>query len=201
MDEQQAREDIKLIRDMLERTRRATAESGTLFIFWGVWLILALAGHYGMVLLHRYGLIWVDWAFFGFAGWIITAVYHYRRGRRVRTRTYAERAAAFVSFGCSIGFLLAAFVLPLFKVYSYDAISAVISLLSGVMLFALGGIYQWPILWAAGILWWLGAATMGFIPGEWRGLALIPLMILGYIVPGLIFRSRFLKNGGDKAAA
>jgi len=200
MDEQQAREEIRLIRAMLERTRRATAESGALFIFWGIWLVLGLAGQYVLFLLQRYEWIWANWAFFGLAGWIVSAVYSIRRGRTSRTRTYAQSATAFVSIGCSIAFLLAAFVFPLLKIYPYDAIPVIIALISGIMLFAMGGIYQWPLLWAAGVLWWVGAAAMAFVPGDWRGIVLIPLIILGYLVPGLIFRARFRRNGGEREA-
>lgn len=200
MDEQQAREDIKLIRDMLERTRRATAESGALFIFWGIWLVLGLAGHYALILLQRYGWIWANWAFFGLTGWIVSTVYSIRRGRKARTRTYAQNATAFVSIGCSIAFLLAAFVFPLLKIYSYDAIAVIIALISGIMQFALGGIIQWPLLWASGVLWWAGSVVMAFVPGDWRAAVLIPLIILGYLVPGLIFRARFRRNGGARAA-
>jgi len=201
MDEQQAREDIQLIRDMLERTRRATAESGALFIFWGIWLVLGLAGHYTVLLLQRYSWIWANWAFFGLTGWVVTAVYSIRRGRQAQMRTYAQSATAFVSIACSIAFLLAAFVFPLLRIYSYDAIPVNIALISGIMQFVQGGLFRWPLLWAAGILWWVGAAAMAFVPGDWRGVILIPLMILGYLVPGLFFRARFRRNGGDRAAA
>jgi hypothetical protein len=201
MNEQDARDDLRLIREMLEKTRRATAESGTLFIFWGIWLILALVGNYTLVYLHRYGWIWVNWAFFGFGGWVVSAVYHIRRGRARLPRTYAQTASAYVSIACSVGFALAAFVFPALKVYSYGVISVIIALVSGILLMALSGIYQLPLLLGAGILWWIGAVVMAFIPDDWRGLVFIPLLVLGYLVPGFIFRSRFRRNRGVMAAS
>jgi hypothetical protein len=107
---------------------------------------------------------------------------------------------AFVSIACSIAFLLAAFLFPLLRIYPYEAIPVNNARISGIMQFVQGGLYRWPLLWAAGILWWVGAAAMAFVPGDGRGLVLIPLMILGYLIPGLIFRSRFRRDGGDKAA-
>jgi len=200
MDEQRAREDIKLIRDMLERTRKATAESGTLFIFWGIWMILAISCMYGLVFLHREDLIWLNWTVFGVIGWIYTAVNRIRQGRVQRTRTYLQTAVGYVSIACAIGYVLAAFAFPLLKVYSYEVISAVIALISGIGLFTLGGLFRMPLLLWSGVLWWLGAIGMAFIPGDWRGLGLVPLMIVGYLVPGLSFRIRFRRNGGEKAA-
>jgi len=46
MNDEQAREDIQIIKNMLEKTRKATAESGTLFVVWGVLIALALLGNY-----------------------------------------------------------------------------------------------------------------------------------------------------------
>ena len=200
MDEQQAREEIRLIRDMLERTRRATAESGALFIFWGVWMILALVGNYALVSLHRYGWLWANWIFFGALGWAVTVFYHVRRGRARPVKTYAQTASAYLSIASGIAFLLAAFILPVLGAYSYGLIPIIVALVSGIMMFGLGGIYQWPVLAAAGVLWWAGAMIMACVPGDWRGVVLIPLMILGYIVPGFVFRARFRRNGGDRAA-
>ena len=134
------------------------------------------------------------------AGWIVSVVYSIRRGRASRTRTYAQASIAFVSIGCSIAFLLAAFVFPLLKIYPYDAIPVVIALISGIMVFAMGGIIRWPLLWVAGLLWWAGSVAMAFVPGDWRGAVLIPLILFGYLVPGLLFRARFRRDGGGGTA-
>jgi hypothetical protein len=191
MDEQQARDDIKLIRDMLERTRRSTADSGTYFIGWGVWIILALVGNYALVYAHLFKWIWVNWAFFGFSGWVATVWYSIRRGRRERVRTFAQEAVAYFSFACGIGFALASFALPVLGVYEYGVIPIVVSLVSGVFLFGLGGIFRAKFLLAAGAAWWAGCIGLAFVPADWRGLSMVPLLIVGYLVPGLVFRARF----------
>ncbi len=56
MNEMQAKQEIQLIKNMLERTRRATAESGTLFIVWGVLIVLALVGDFVLAYFKKY-----DW--------------------------------------------------------------------------------------------------------------------------------------------
>ncbi|MDD8026362.1 MAG: hypothetical protein PHI34_07600 [Acidobacteriota bacterium] len=194
MDEQQARDDIKYIREMLDRTRRSTADSGTLFIFWGFWIILALIGNYALVYTHLFRWIWVDWTFFSFSGWVVTIWHSVRRGRKERIMTFAQEAAAYISFACGIAFALAAFALPLLGAYGYDVISIVIALVSGVLLFGLGGLFKAKFMLAAGLAWWLGAVGLVLIPGDWRGLGIVPLIIIGYLVPGFIFRAKY-RNG------
>ncbi len=191
MDEQQARDDIKLIRDMLDRTRRSTADSGDLFIFWGVWIILALVGNYGLVFAGLHHWIWVNWAFFTFTGWAATIFHQVRRGRRERILTFVQESVAYLSFACGIAFALAAFALPAVGVYSYGVIPIIISLVSGVYLIGLGGLLRARLMLAAGVAWWLGSVGLAFVPENWRGLGIVPLLIVGYLVPGLAFRAKF----------
>ncbi|MCX6563539.1 MAG: hypothetical protein NTU60_08035, partial [Candidatus Aminicenantes bacterium] len=61
MTEQQAREDIRIIKAMLEKTKKATAESGALFIVWGVLITLALVGNYVLVYFKMYEWEWLNW--------------------------------------------------------------------------------------------------------------------------------------------
>ena len=44
MNEHEIREEIQIIRSMIEKTKRATAESAAIFIVWGVLISLALIG-------------------------------------------------------------------------------------------------------------------------------------------------------------
>ncbi len=191
MDEQKARDDIKLIKDMLDRTRRSTADSGGLFIFWGIWIILAVVGNYALVFTRLYHWIWANWTFFAVTGWAVTIVSQIRLGRRERIRTFAQESVAYLSFACGIAFALAAFALPAAGVYSYDVIPIVISLISGVFLFVLGGLLRARLLLAAGVAWWLGSVGLAFVPVNWRGLGTVPLLVIGFLIPGLAFRAKF----------
>lgn len=198
MDEQQAREEIRLIKEMVEKTRKATAESGSLFIFWGFLLIVAIIVTYVLAYFHKFHWIWANWIAVAIIGWVYSALYGIRQERTQKTRTYAQMAAKHLSIACGAAYLLAAFVFPLFKVYSYNAISILVAFISGILIFMLGGIYEWNLLKWCGLLWWLGAVGMTFVPGDYRTLCLIPLIILGYLVPGLILRSRYKKEQSSK---
>jgi hypothetical protein len=198
MDEQQAREEIRLIKEMVEKTRKATAQSGAIFIFWGVLIIVAIIITYVLAYFHKFQWIWANWIVWAVIGWGYSALYGIRQERTRKTRTYAQMAAKHLSIACGTAYLLAAFVFPLLKVYSYNAISILVSFISGILIFVLGGIYEWNLLKWCGLLWWLGAAGMTFVPGDYRTLCLIPLIILGYLIPGLILRSRYKKEQSSK---
>jgi hypothetical protein len=198
MDEQQARDEIRLIKEMVEKTRKATAESGTLFIFWGFLIIVAIIITYVMAYFHKFQWIWANWIAVAIIGWGYSAHYGIRRERTRKTKTYAQSAVQHLSIACGAAYLMAAFVFPLLKLYSYNAISILVAFISGILIFVMGGIYEWNLLKWCGLLWWLGAVGMTFVPGDYRTLCLIPLIILGYLVPGLILRSRYKKEQSSK---
>jgi hypothetical protein len=198
MDEQQAREEIHLIKEMVEKTRKATAESGTLFIFWGFLIIVAIIITYVLAYFHKFQWIWANWIAWAVIGWGYSAHYGIRQGRKQETRTYAQLTALYLSIACGVGFLFAAFVFPSLKVYSYNAIGILVALIAGILVFVMGGIYEWKLLKWCGLLWWLGAVGMIFVPGDYRTLCFIPLIILGYLVPGFILRSRYKKEQSPK---
>jgi hypothetical protein len=198
MDEQQARDEIRLIKEMVEKTRKATAQSGTLFIFWGFLIIVAIIITYVLAYFHKFQWIWANWIVWAIIGWGYSALYGIRQERTQKTRTYAQMAAKHLSIACGAAYLLAAFVFPLLKVYSYNAISILVAFISGILIFVMGGIYEWNLLKWCGLLWWLGAVGTTFVPGDYRTLCLIPLIILGYLIPGFILRSRYKKEQSSK---
>jgi len=194
MDEQNAREELDLIKRMVEKTKQATAESGAIFIFWGVLLTAALIGHVvlSQARLHRW--IWLNWAGFTIFGWICTVIYGIRRGRRESLATYIQIAARHLYFSCGSGFLLVGLVLPWLGVYDYNAIPVLISVVTGILFFVMGGIFEWPLLRWAGVLWWAGAVALAKVPPRDRLLVYAALFAVGYLVPSVILYVRFRRQ-------
>lgn len=179
---------------MLEKTKRATVESGTLFIFWGILIILAIAGTYLLAYFHKFHWIWINWIFFAVIGWAYSIFYGIRREKKHQTKTYVQSAVKYLSIACGLGYLLVGFVLPGLGVYSHSVIPILVAVISGILLFVLGGIYEWNILKWCGLLWWLGAVGIIFVPKDYNGLFLVPLIIFGYLVPGFIYRAKYKKE-------
>ncbi len=194
MDEQEARQDIQIIKAMLDKAKKETMESGTLFIFWGVWIIVAIVAASLLAHFEAYRWIWVNWIAFAVIGWIFSMVYSIRRERGRKTKTYAQSATGYLVLACSVGYALAGFVFPALHIYSYDAIAVLISLVTGILLFVMGGLYEWPLLLWSGVLWWLGSVGIIFLPSDYRGLGLIPLLLFGYLIPGLVLRGKYRRE-------
>jgi hypothetical protein len=194
MNEMQAKEEIQLIKNMLEKTRRATAESGTLFIVWGVLIALALVGNYILAYFKKYDWEWLNWVAMAVIGWVYSVIYGIRSERRQPVRTYIQVSARHLYFACGAGFLLVGLILPALKVYSYEAITILVSAVSGILFFVMGGIYEWPILRWFGLLWWLGAVGQSLIKGVGnRTLVFTVLFVTCYLIPTFILRAKYKK--------
>jgi len=194
MNEIQAKEEIQLIREMIEKTKMSGAKAWKYFFIWGIIGILGVFGMYILVYFEKYNWIWINWFVFVGLGVFLTQLFREKEEKRQKTKTYAHIAISHLSFACGIAFCLVGFVFPLLELYPYGVIPVLISLIAGILTFGIGGIIEWNLLKWCGVFWWLGAVGMLFIHWHWRGLMFVPLLIIGYIIPGFVFRSEFKKS-------
>jgi len=198
MNEIEAKEEIRVIKEMLEKTRRSTSESGAFFLVWGVLLILGVLGNYALAFAERYSWIWLNWILFPGIGVVFSCVYWARRDREAGTRTYASMAAGYLGIGCGVAFVFFGLILPAFKVYPWGVIALLISVVWGTYLFAVGGLFDWALLKWCGAVSWAVAFGMVFIAEEYRALAFIPLILIGFILPGLVMRSHHRRERASR---
>lgn len=191
MNQTQISEEIQFIREMIDKTKKTTAESWKFFSGWGILIILGIIGNYTLVWLKKYDLIWLNWIAFMLIGILYSVIYLGKREKSQGARTYAQISIGHVSFSCGIAFFLAGFVFPILKLYSFGVIPVVISLIVGILLFTIGGIYEWNLLKWAALFWWAGSIGMIFVHWHYRALMCIPLIIFGYLVPGFILRAQY----------
>jgi hypothetical protein len=200
MNEMQAKDEIRLIQEMIERTRKITAGSWMFFLVWGIVVILGVVGMYALVFIEKFSWIWINWIVFMIIGVAFSIFYGKKYEKQQGARTYPYIATAHACFASGMGFILAGFIFPLLKLYSWGLIAVFISLIAGILAFTLGGIYEWNLLKWCGVIWWLGAIGMIFIHENYRALFFIPLIIIGYIMPALILRSMYRKQSEEDAS-
>ncbi len=200
MNEVKANEEIRFIKEMIERTREITAGSWMFFLVWGIMAILGVIGMYVLVFFETYRLIWLNWVVFMAIGVIFTMVYGGKLERRKGVKTYAHQTTAHLSIACGMGFILVGFIFPLLKLYAWGLIAVLISLIAGIFVFVMGGIYDWNLLKWCGALWWVGALGLVFIHENYRALFFIPLILIGYIMPALVLRSMYREQSKENAS-
>ncbi len=197
MEARQAQEDIHLIKEMIEKTKKTAAKSGTYFILWTVVPILAILGMYILTLLKNYQWIWLNWVVFIAIGIIITAILEIRRESKENVKTYIQIAVFSVWKACGFAFILLGFIFPWLGLYSYPTIPVMMSMIAGIGVYATGGITEWNLLKWCGVLWWFGALLMVIVDHQYRMLLAIPLLIFGYLLPGIILNRNYRQKGAN----
>jgi hypothetical protein len=194
MDHIEAKENLDLIKQMIEKTKQSHAESWRFFLLWGYMVILGILGMQALVFLKMFGLIWLNWVVFMGIGAVLQIVMVVRQERSRQVRTFVDAAVAHLGSACGVAFLFTGFVLPMLDVYPVGAISIMVSVVAGVAVFVLGGIYEEPFIKWCGVAWWLGALGMVFIHWHYRSLVVAFLVVIGYLAPGYFLHSRYKKG-------
>lgn len=187
-------QDIQFIKSMIQQTREVVAGAWMFLLVWGILVIVAIAVQFGLVYLTLYNFIWLDWVVFAVSGVTFSVLYSKKLRLRKKVKTYLDDVVGVVVLASAMGFLLSGFVFPLLGLYSWAVIPVLIAMVAGFLTFVFGGIYEWALLKWCGVIWWAGAVLMSFLPPQYRSLAFIPLILIGYIWPALSLRAKYYRQ-------
>jgi len=182
----QLEQDLSIIKNMIEKTRRETAESGYLFIIPGILCILTVIS---MSLLNDFGLSHLARPIFlSLIGFIVLSslLIGTHEGRKVRVQTYAKTIFAQVWIAVGVVCLLTGFLLPLLNVFPWSLQPIVPFFVLGIGIYLTGVIYEIRAIQWCGLVWWIGSFILPFVTGPMRVFLIVSIFTLGYILPGII---------------
>ncbi len=187
-------EQLRVIREMIEKTKKETAENGWSLIMWG-WLIFISAFSAYTLAAMGYGEIsWYPWPILMPLGGIIQFVVEYKNTKRQKVRTYVERAIGWLWIGCGGAMFFIGFVaLPAGIIQSWEAIAPIMCLFSGIGTMVTAKIINWNLLFYGSLLWFVAVGVMIFIPPFYHVLVMGITIIPAYLVPGYILRNKYKK--------
>ncbi|MDW7678987.1 MAG: hypothetical protein SCK70_00355 [bacterium] len=194
MDQNQVAREITIIKQMIEKTKRETAESGHLFIFMGIAtaLFVLCVGLLELFQLSQ----WILPAMIiltivnGFIGFLVVT----KSDKSERVKTYPKTVVLNLWVICGLTLVLLTFLFPFLKVYPFSALGVIASLILGIAVFVTGVIYEMrSILWLSSA-WWIGAILLALIKSPFSFFILIATIIVGWIFPGFIINRQY-KNG------
>ena len=200
MNHDHIQQEISIIKSMIEKTRKETAESGHLFIFMGIAaaifvLVISMLEIYRLdrwVLPMMITLTIIN----GIIGYLVIA----RAAKKEKVETYPKTLVLSLFAICSITLLMITFLFPFLKVYPFRAIGTLAPLILGIAVFMTGIIYEMRFIIVYSLAWWVGACLMALIESKFRFLILIATIIIGWIIPGIILNKKF-KNGSKNNEA
>lgn len=182
----QERDDIAMIRALMEDAQDVGMHHGPHFVLWG-----ALAAAALMLTWLAIQLQWeprgvqVIWVGFLVAGWTGSVVL----GRRARHRARRSTLAARVLAGIWVGIAVAATVIALAGLFGdvvrAQAMSGTVAVILGAGYWATGCVTPHPLFrWGAAV-WWVSGIAMLVWPGTWTLPWLAVLAVMLEVIPGL----------------
>lgn len=184
--------ELRLIADMIHKTRQRVVDSGAYFLLWG--LLVAAAGLADYLLLQsaRASLHAVPWAIAAALGGLTSVGMRFRDERRRPYTSFSDLAYNSVWVACGVAFLVMFVLIALPDTgISEWTMYPLVALLAGIATFASGGIMEWWTLRLGGLVWWTAAILMAFVPELYRPLIFAVAAFPGYVLPGLLLKRQF----------
>ncbi len=198
MAEHDYQEQLTVIRAMVERTRRRTAESGRFFIWLGVVALAGVVLIAGLEEAGRNELVLPALIVVAVASGVVGYLTLSRAQREARVRSYTSTVSTFVWVGVGIANLLVALVLPLTGAYGWSLVPVLTCVVLGAGVLSTGAIFELPaVAWCA-LAWWGAAVGMVFVHGSPRAVIMAAAIGAGWVLPGILFGR---SSGGEEADA
>ncbi len=191
-------ERLSIIQEMIDRSRRETAESGRFFVWIGLISIVAVfvvrwieATGLTQLVLPALAVVLVANGVVGYAAIA-------RRQKMVGARSYPAAVSTALWFACGVAVALALFLFPVLGVYRWDQTPVLAALIMGVGAFASGSVFETPIIAWSSIAWWGGAVALALVDSAWpRGFIMAAVLLLGMVVPGLVLDRQYARQRGS----
>jgi hypothetical protein len=178
-------ESLKIITDMINKTKVSIAQSSFHLLFWGWLILLCSISDYVLWKYFGYTNSWYVW-YFVIPGAFVSLIYGFTKGKREKVFTYGT--SIYVSVW--IGFLLAGIVLFIINSKSMEIFGKNILMLAGFPTFVCGFILKFKPLILGGLAFWVLAIVANYAGPDIAGLCMPVAIVLGYLLPGYLLKRK-----------
>ena len=194
MDAQQLQQDISIIKEMIDKTRKKTADSGHMLVYMGIisalfTIVIGLLeiyelGQYVMPLIIAMAVI------NAFIGYRIAS----QKNGNGDVKTYSKTLFWHIWMACGFAAVLIVFLFPFLNVYPFYAAPVLTFLVIGIAVFITGSIFELKFVQWSGLAWWIGALLLALTEGPISIIVMLAIIIFGWIVPGILL-NKLYKSG------
>lgn len=182
-----AEESLRLIRNMIDKTRQGFSNSSHYFLLWGWAAFLALLGQFVLSAVYNYPYHYHVW-------WItvvcavIQVILLQKDRKKEKAKTYVGESMGFLWTGLGITFFVLSLIF--FKLGWENCYPFYITLY-GVGTYVSGRIIQFNPLIYGGVVCWILAAIAIWFPMDAQMLFAAGAILISYIIPGHLLRMKY----------
>jgi hypothetical protein len=183
MDTQQLEQEISIIKEMIDKTRKKTAESGHMLIYMGIVSALFIIV-IGLLEIYHLGQYVLPTSI---AIAVTNALIGYRIGSKNNNgdvKTYPKTLFWHIWMACGFAAVLIVFLFPFLNLYSFHSAAVLTCIVMGIAIFFTGSIFELKFVQWSGLAWWIGACLMAVTEGPVSAVIMLAIIIFGWIIPG-----------------
>ena len=194
MNKIQAQQELTLIRGMINKTKQDTADSGYFLIFIGIFCMITtlLIGFLESYQLNHLVLPAMIVTLIG--GALIGYLTTNQKEQKEKVSSYHKKICYSIWFACAVPVILITFVFPYAGIIKFSLIPVFTSLIMGIAVFASGILFESRYVLLSSLIWWAGALIMAFLDPYLLVYAMMIVIFLGWVLPGLILNHAFKKQ-------
>ena len=195
-----AREDLALIRRLMEETRREVVDRGKHFTIWGGISTVGLLVTWWAALGRTEANPSLVWAVLLALGWAASLYVGFRDARGAGVRTTGRRLLSGTWITAAVTLTLVGVAGMFGDVLGYRGLPGVLSVVMAMPIWMTSQLTgeRWLAWVAAG--WWVGGAVMLFVPGLYSLPLMAAMSLLLLAVPGGVLNARSGRTGGAVVA-
>jgi len=186
-----AAEQLRIIKSMVDRGRRETAESGHFFIWIGILSIVGVFAIRAIETAGRGELIVPMLAALTIGNGVLAYMAIVWARRDAGARSYATRICYSVWLACGIASIITVLPLPLLRAIPWDLVPVIVALIIGVGMFSSGVVLESRSITLSSAAWWGGAVAMALMEGGGRAYVMAAMIVIGWILPGAILNRNY----------
>jgi hypothetical protein len=190
------KEELAIIRNMIEKARSETAESGHFFIWMGIFSMVMVFIIGSLESMGKGNLFLPILIAMLVACGIIGYLTVSRRMSKAGARSYPKTVCYSVWFACSVPIVMVTFVFPLLNIYAWNLLPILSTLFIGVAVFSSGVIFESKAIVSCSFAWWGGSVAMALMTSG-RMYVMMAAIALGWILPGVILNRRYRNRRDD----
>lgn len=180
---------LQIIREAIENAKSNIKDNGFFYLLWGWLVLVASLLQFGLMQFTTTPYFWVGWPVLMIGGGIVSGIYGYRLGKKSIVMTHVDLAMIYLWYGFAIAITIF-IVVALFNLMPFTLLNPVIIVLYGLGTFVSGGILKFKPLIIGGLIASGIAVVAFFIQSEMQLLLMAAAIIIAYLIPGYMLKSR-----------
>lgn len=181
-------ESLQVIQQMIQSAKQEFHDKSFYYLLWGWLVFIASLGQFVLVSLDspNSGIVWLLMPI----GGVITAIYSRYQKRKQKVKTYYDEFNQHALVAFFVSLLIVLVFMQQLQMNCYPLVMMVY----GCWLYISGGALRFRPLIVGGVINWILAVAAFLVDFKLQLLLLAAAVLLGYIIPGYLLKSRYQKN-------